>query len=333
MLIKSIFNIFVWCGISLALCLVGFIISYFYQGPIIARELFNSWIFYFDGILVGGVGYGLMWFIKNYGRNLLAQINDLIAISEEDMPKVFVYSRRMNSQLWKNVVGIPLTIVGGIIMWNCGYPLEGFAKYYLAIGSISIYYVGSYLLTFFIFSLMMFKSLEDSEKRIELTRNIVPLEFNNLNYFFVITSTVGVAGIYLGFRGTLTANFVLDPEGIITRKLLIFPVILFLPLTLCYSFYPRYVLKKLYENDIIKKIKEIEEKRQRVADERNSLKDKIEMDKTLSEIREKLIMERDQFPLISLKDSPSLLISIIMVIQFISQYDTAISDFFKTFSK
>ena len=225
MLIKSIFNIFVWCGISLALCLVGFIISYFYQGPIIARELFNSWIFYFDGILVGGVGYGLMWFIKNYGRNLLAQINDLIAISEEDMPKVFVYSRRMNSQLWKNVVGIPLTIVGGIIMWNCGYPLEGFAKYYLAIGSISIYYVGSYLLTFFIFSLMMFKSLEDSEKRIELTRNIVPLEFNNLNYFFVITSTVGVAGIYLGFRGTLTANFVLDPEGIITRKLLIFPVI------------------------------------------------------------------------------------------------------------
>ncbi|MBI5021127.1 MAG: hypothetical protein HZB59_06810 [Ignavibacteriales bacterium] len=333
MLIKSFFNIIIWCGISLALCLVGFLISYFYQGPIIAKELFNSWIFYFDGILVGGVGYGLVWFIRKYGSSLLAQINEVITISEEDLPKIFVYSRRMNSTLWKNTIGIPLTIVGGIIMWNCGYPMEGFAKYYLAISSISIYYIGSYLLTFFIFSLLMFKSLEDSEKRLEVTRNIVPLEFENLNYFFVITSTIGVAGIYLGFRGTLTANFILDPDGIITRKLLIFPVILFLPLTLCYSFYPRYVLKKIYENDIIKKVKEIEEKRRNIPNELISLKDKIEIDMTLSEIREKLIMERDQFPLISLKDSPSLLISIIMVIQFIAQYDTAINEFFKIFSK
>jgi hypothetical protein len=63
----------------------------------------------------------------------------------------------------------------------------------------------------------------------------------------------------------------------------------------------------------------------------NSLKERIEMQKTLSEIKEKILLERHQFPIVSLKDSPSLLISILMILQFIGQYDKTINEFFRSF--
>lgn len=142
MLIKSFLYVLTFCGVSLVLCVVGVVISYYLQGSDTAKELFFSWVLSFNGILVGGFGYGLTWFIRGHGKLLLSQLNEVITIPAEVMPKVIVHARRANSMLWKSLIGIPLTIVGGIILWSCDYPLDGFAKIYLAICSISIYFCG-----------------------------------------------------------------------------------------------------------------------------------------------------------------------------------------------
>ncbi len=331
MTISSFFYFLTWCLVSGILCGIGYGLIYYFQSPEIAYQFFTSWLFYFNGILVGGFGYGLMWYIKKEGKNLLAMVNNLIDIANVDSPRILIFARRATSLKWKNLVGIPLTIIGGILLWNSGYPLFGFAKYYLAICSISIYYVGAYIFTFFIFTLFMFKSIEEGLQSYKIRKRISPLDYESINNFFTITATMGIFAIYFGFRGTLTANFSeISLDGSF-RKLLIFPLIIFLPITLVYSFYPRYILKKINDLEILEQVKELENLKSTILQTKISTKEVLEIENLISSIKDKLISERKQMPLISFKDSPSLLIVILMIIQLIIQYDKTISEFFKVF--
>lgn len=331
MTISSFFYFLTWCLISLILCGVGYIFVYFFQSRETANEFYISWIFYFNGILVGGFGYGLMWYIKKQGKNLLALVNNIVDISQLDSPKILIYARRASSFGWKNIIGIPLTISGAVIMWNIGFPLTGFAKYYLAICTTSIYYVASYILTFFIFSLLMFKAIEENLQYLRIRKTISSLDYEAINNFFAITATLGIFAIYIGFRGTLTANFttVIIEESF--NKLLVLPLIFFLPVTLVYSFYPRYILKKINDLEIASQIKNLEKLRENIFEEKATAKEQLEIENLISGIKEKLVTERKQMPLISYKDSPSLVIAILMIIQLIIQYDKTITDFFKMF--
>jgi len=331
MVINSFLYFLLFCAVSLALCVTGCVIAFFFQSDQIARELLTSWVFYFNGILVGGSGYGLMWYIKKEGKNLMGMLNNLIEVNNLKDMEVVVQARRGNSWLWKNIIGIPITIVGGAIMWYSGYPLTGFAKYYLAICSISIYYVGSYIFTFFVFSILMFKAIEENLKNSNICKKTSVIEYETINNFFAITATVGIFAIYFGFRGTLTANFQNVAFQEIIKKSLILPVVLFVPITLVYSFYPRYVLKKLFDCEIIGQIQKLESLKEESLNGTISIKEKLEIEKTISDVKEKLMAERKQLPILTYKDSPSLALVIMMVLQLIVQYDKVIGDFFKLF--
>ena len=228
-------------------------------------------------------------------------------------------------------VGIPITILGGTILLKSGYPLEGFAKYYLAICSISIYCVASYIFVFFIFVLFMFKSLEENLVGNITLKSASPMAFDTLNNFFTVTSTIGIVAIYFGFRGTLTANLEIFEAEETLRRLFIMPVILFLPVTLFYSFYPRYVLKKIYDIEIINKLNKLEQIESHSFNESEITIDQLNIEKTLTEIKEKLLAERKQMPIINLKDSPSLALVFLILLQLIVQYDNVVNDFFKIF--
>jgi hypothetical protein len=326
MLISILMDIFSFCGVSLILCFLGVIISYYTQDSKTAFNLLNAWIFHFDGILIGGFGYGIMWFLKEHGKNILANIITIMDIPENNLPEAVKYSMYATSWKWKFIIGMPITFLGGFVLWNCVYPFDGFAKYYLAICSISIYFVGAYILSFYVFILLMFKVLETSKYEINVNKFILPLEFETLNNFLVITSFLGVVALYLGFRGTLTANFLYSGD-MVFRKLLILPLFIFLPTVLVYSFFPRYAIRRIYENHLIKKIRELEDERSRTEMKEISFKDKIEIENLLQSIKEKILMERKQFPLLSLKDTPSLLLTIIIFIQYIMQNDMKVKEF------
>ncbi|MFA6981280.1 MAG: hypothetical protein WC209_18280 [Ignavibacteriaceae bacterium] len=331
MLINSFFNFLAFCMVSLILCSIGYVITFVFQSKELANQFFISWIFNFNGILVGGTGYGLMWYINKEGKNLLGMLNNFIDVKKLKNLNIVVYSHKANSWTWKIIIGVPITIIGGIILWSGGYPLQGFSKYYLAICSISLYFVASYILTFFIYIILMFKALEEELKDNPISKIVPALEYETINNFFTITATIGIFGLYFGFRGTLTANLDILMAFEPLRKLFILPVILFLPIALVYSFYPRYILKKIYDMEIINQLRKLENIRLNSMDEDIQTKERLDIEKTVSEIKEKLLAERKQLPIINYKDSPSLGLVILMLLQLIVQYDKVINDFFKIF--
>ena len=327
MFVKAFSYILCSCIISFLICLIGVIISFFFQGTLIAQDLFTSYVFHFDGILIWGFGYGLLWFVRATQKGVLAQLNNVLEISQKDQSKIVRFNRRATSPVWANLIAIPITVLGGIILWNCGYPLEGFAKFFLAACSISLYYAGGYLLAYFIFSVEFFHTLDESGDTAIRKGGTRALDLEALNLFFIIVSTVGVAALYLAFRGTLTANFVFLPKSEFVRKLMVFPLITFLPAPLFYSFYPRYVLKRIVESDILRKISAIENSREAIMNEHATLREKFELEKTMLEIKDRLLSERGRLSILSLKDTPSLLLALLMFLQFIVPRDGVVSNF------
>jgi len=332
MIASLLFHLLGCSLLSIGLCFLGAMVTFGLQGEQMAVDLVESWVFEFNGIIVGAFGYGLMLFVMKRGRTILAQLQALLEVPEDLQPTVIRQQQRATSWLWVTAISAPVTLIGGGLLWFCGFPLSGFAKNYLALCSSSIYFVATAILSFFLFTLAMFHTLEAASDAGS------PIQFNNpspasrlrldtIDSFFVVTSTAGIFAIYAGFRGTLTANFVETPE--VVESLLILPVILYLPATLTYSFYPRYVLRKVAERDTIRRIEQTlggldpEQERDRQSS--------LELQKLMLEVREKMMQEHRSPPLLGLKDAPSLTMSLLIIVQFIWKSDSIVSAFFDRF--
>lgn len=329
MLLKSFTYILLFSLLSFLVCLLGTSITYYLQGYELAIKMFESYVFKFDGIFVAGVGYGLLWFVKGRRKWLINLLNNILELNDEDNEKILNYEKKVNF-VTGNLISIPVTIIGGLILWNCGYPLTGFAKYFLAFTSISLYYVGGSLLAFFIFSSRIFWYLEDNEDRIKYNERTSPIHLETFNSYFIIISSVGILSLYLAFRGTLTANFTHAPDGSLMRTFLIFPIILFSAAPLMYSFYPRYVIKRIYDSNIISRITTIENLMENKNKEDVSIKEKLETEKLLLDIKESLTMERSKQNIFNLKDIPSILLIILMVLQVIIPHDNVVKEFIRS---
>jgi hypothetical protein len=329
MLGKAFFYVLVFMLISCVLSAFGAIITYYLQSSDMAVEFIKSWIYYFNGIIIGGTGWGVAFFVLKHGKATFNNLSNLLIFRDDELQSLlFEYNR---STSWKRLalLGLPLTLIGCFILWKCGYPLHGFAKVYLALFSMSLYMVGSFMLFYFIFTIRFFMLFEKNNAA-KFRALISPMDMDNFNSFFIITSTIGAFAIYFAFRGTLTANFSIpDP---FFKKLLIYPIIVYFPTGIMFTFYPRYVLKKINDVEINDELGKLSIYSDKIKNDDNlSIKEKLEIEQIIRELKTKLQTESKQFPLISVKDYPSLTLLILIAIQFIFQKDPVISGFFNLF--
>ena len=182
-------------------------------------------------------------------------------------------------------------------------------------------------------TILIYRKLDEINEDIRIKEASSPYEMEKLNLSFVICSTLGVIALYLAFRGTITANFINTETDTIFRKLLIYPIVLFLPGILFISFYFRYVLRKIEEKEILKKIEKLESLSKGEIIETSNAKEKLEIEKLFIEIKEKLLSEKTKFPILSIRDSPALLFALILILQFLLQNDNVLHDFLKELIK
>ena len=297
-----------------------------------AGALFQSFIFHFDGILIGGFGYGLLWFIRITSIQVFNTLLNILEIAEGSQMSLLKYLKWISSSKRNHLVSLLVTLIGGIILWNCGYPMQGFAKYYMAATSISLFYVGGMMSGYFIGSILIFRKLDEIGAEVKIKDGTSSYEIEHISLYLLLTSTVGVIALYVAFRGTVTADLTYS-NGLIFRKLLVYPIISFLPGVLFMNFYCRYVLKKIQDSEILQKIVSLESLSNGEINRTNDNKQKLEMEKLFIEIKEKLLAEKNKSPLLSLKDSPALFISAIFVIEFVLKYDKTINEFFKSLTQ
>jgi hypothetical protein len=188
------------------------LITYIVQTEQMAVDLVQSAVFNFNGVFVGAFGYGLLTLVYFSGKRMLAMLNGVLDVPDDHMPQYARHLERATSLRWWLMIVAPLTAVGATVLWYAGFPLMGWARFCLAVGVMSIYIVGSAILAFYVYTILLFHFIEEhagysTKPRIRLKCSFASMDLQAIDSFFIVSATLGVISIYLGFRGTLTANF------------------------------------------------------------------------------------------------------------------------------
>jgi len=323
----------VWGVGSALLCLLGFAIAWFVQGPSAAADLATTWLFTFNGIIVGAAGYGTVTFICRERWMLVRGIETVLDVPRKYQPAFRTRIAQIASWRLTHLVAFIMTSIGGYIAWNAGIPLQGFSHLYLSIAVISYYYVGARGLMVFVALLSLFRYVEthagpERPDRIRLRRPTRVRDLQAIDLYFILTSGLAILAVYVCFRTTLTAFQNAPPAY---YKALLIPVLFFLPAALVYSFYPRWVLRQVWDTDTLVDVESFanEEELKKQGDLVRSL----ELRKLILEVKEKMLAERRAAPLFTFKDAPTLTLAILMLIQIVAQKDPILSNYFQTVFK
>ncbi len=280
-----------------------------------ATDFLSEAVVGMKGPWVWTFGWGLAAFVTDRGRTLptiLGSILDPNEVTAEAANRLEKATLHRSALLFT----VPITVIGFFLTLNYGIPNTGIAHFLLLIGVCSIYYVAAFLLFHFIQVIMAFHGLFESMERVDFRRIYSPLHLENLTSYLSISITLGLIAIYAGFRGTLTAGFHFHAE--VWRSFLVTPLILFLPGTLLYNYYPRYVLRKTLQYRVFRAMERL-----------SSAEDEVAAQKLLIDMKEASLLNSQILPFLDYKSLPSYAIAIVFVITVAYENDPVVNSFFK----
>ncbi|HEY6232969.1 MAG TPA: hypothetical protein VIW64_17025 [Pyrinomonadaceae bacterium] len=286
-------------------------------------------------------GYGLAFFIMDRGRTLPLAL-DGVLVPNELTAKV---SHRIAASTYhRNALRftLPLTLLGVFLTYAYGIPNKGAAYVLLYLCVLLIYYISGFLLFHFIEVTFAFKMLFDasfepksfgspfdqpacdqvqaSNRDLEPFRDPVefkqiysPIHLENITSYLAITTVVGLISIYAGFRGTVTAGFEFQHD--VWRVFLLTPLILFVPGTLFYDYYPRYVLRKIVQHKVFELMMRLGASD---GSDASGLVDKLQR---ASAVNSQIL------PFVDYKTLPSYLIAILFVVNLAYTNDSTVRGF------
>jgi hypothetical protein len=285
------------------------------DGKAAALALLTTAVVGMKGPWVWTTGYGLASFVTDRGRSLPATINGFL---EPNDVSATLTARIERSTIHRCALRytVPITVLGFFLTCVYGIPNQGIAYVFILAGVCAIYYVAAFLLCHFVEFILAFQGMFDAIDGVEFRTIYSPLHLENLASYLSITTGIGLVAIYAGFRGTLTAGFQFKNE--VWRAFLSTPLILFLPGTLFYNYYPRYVLRKIVQHRVFRAM-------ERLSNAHNDLDAK----KLLFEMKESAYLNAQILPFVDYKSLPSYLIAALFVINLAYSNDPAVQAFVK----
>lgn len=339
----------IWLLASVAVCILGVSIT-LVSDPDQVRGFLASYLYYWNGLFVAASGFGALHFAwityKQQFHRLVFGILDITGnlqfVMTAELQKLYSFRN-------KQLVAVPIFVVGAMILYVCGYPLTGIPRCFLWISSSLMFYAGGLMFAYGMWSLHIFYLLEKNIENIRLQDDVNIIELENFNLYLSILFFAATSALYLAFRGTLTANFTFTPpnpriEHIVSlfsppgsnyssvRNLLLYPIVVFLPLALFSGFYMKVVLRKIYLESIKRKIAEIDALAKPIiedADAKTPAIAIIEVRKTVMDLKDKIIQSNRALPLVTLNDSPSIFLTLLVGLQFIWINDKPVKSFFE----
>jgi hypothetical protein len=307
---------FKWLAIQLAvICVmlgVSSLLVLLIDGRQEALKFIETAVVGMKGPWVWTFGYGLAFFIMDRGRTLPLDVNGVLVPTELTVKvaqRIDASTRHSNALRYT----VPLTLLGVFLTYVYGIPNKGIAYVLLYLCVLLIYYVSGFLLFHFIEVTLAFKMLFDSMDGVEFKKIYSPMHLENITSYLAITTVVGLISIYAGFRGTVTAGFEFQHE--VWRVFLITPLVLFVPGTLFYDYYPRYVLRKILQHKVFELMARLGASD---GSDASSLVDKLQRTSAT---------ESQILPFVDYKTLPSYLIAVFFVISLAYNNDPAVRAF------
>src|SRR5882757_6799066 len=140
-------------AMSVTVCGVGLGLTLLYDATQ-ARTFLLSYVYYWNGLLVGMTGFGALHFALITFKqqfNLLA----FSILESDDNLKVLIASQldSLFSFGNKQAIAIPVFVIGASMLYICGYPMSGLPQWYLWVTSSAMFYAGGLMLAYAMYAL------------------------------------------------------------------------------------------------------------------------------------------------------------------------------------
>lgn len=257
-------------------------------------------------------GYGLASFITHRGRLLPTVLAGLLVPNEVTLSVMARIERSTHHQNALHYT-IPITVLGIFLTVMYGIPNQGIGYVMIFLGVCSIYYIAAFLLFHFVEITLAFNELFEHMDAVEFKRVYSPLHLENLTNYLALTTALGIIAIYAGFRGTLTAGFAF--HGGEWRIFLSTPLILFLPGTLFYNYYPRYVLRKILQHKVFRTMERLGDTEQQ------------DVKSLLLDLKETAVLNSQILPFLDYKSLPAYMLAIFFAVSLAYHNDPAVKTF------
>jgi hypothetical protein len=307
---------FKWLGIQLTVICVMLglfsLLVWIANGREEALSFIQTAVVGMKGPWVWTFGYGLAFFIMDRGRTLPAELKGVL-VDNEIVAEVTARIDRSTRHRYAYPFTVPITLLGIFLTYVYGIPNRGLAYFLLYFCVLLIYYIGGFLLFHFVQVIFTFETLFNKMDSVEFKQIYSPLHLENFTSYLAITTIIGLISIYAGFRGTVTAGFVFQHE--VWRIFLFTPIILFIPGTLFYDYYPRYVLRKIVQHKVFNLMARL------------GASDGSNANELVGKLKEAAAVNSQILPFVDYKTLPSYLIAIFFVISLAYNNDPAVKAF------
>ena len=310
---------FRWLGIQLiVICVMlglSSILVWMANGREEALNFIQTAVVRMKGPWVWTFGYGLAFFIMDRGRTLPAELKGVL-VENEILAEVTARIDRSTRHRYAYPFTVPITVLGIFLTYVYGIPNKGLGYFLLYFCVLLIYYIGGFLLFHFVQVTFAFELFFKKMDLVEFRPIYSPLHLENFTSYLAITTIIGLITIYAAFRGTVTAGFEFQRE--VWRIFLFTPIILFIPGTLFYDYYPRYVLRKIVQHKVFNLMARLG------ASDGSDARDLVGKLQDASAVNSQIL------PFVDYKTLPSYLLAIFFVISLAYNNDPAVKALIET---
>jgi hypothetical protein len=249
--------LFLGFAASLIYGLCSAAIVYAVAGSAHAQKYLVMYIGPFNTLVTLGLIAGTTLIVYS-SQNVIPATIEAAFTHEELSPTEYFENRRRFFSLRRTITfASEFIIIGFVIFHFCRFPLTGAAEAFMMIAGCAQWGLASYVGRKLRYGGMMLHSL----LAVNVTRNLFKnRELDIINTAVHIASTLTVIFVYLHVRSYYSGPFAYDSFiGRSAQVFLLLPAVLATPVLLIFNFFPREVLRKIYDKSIDVEVKEVQE--------------------------------------------------------------------------
>lgn len=232
----------------------GFLVSFLYGGitslavwiyePEWLARYIDSYVISYNCLVSGGLilGTGLFVLLSQRSIPRLIESNfDAAALAETRYEH---FKRRFGRVSEASAFSATYAFIAFGIFSLCQFPLSDLPRGFLISYACAQYAVGVFVGRQIFFIAHMLRSISG----IRITRNMVESDIAQVAGYVNIVSTMTVMAVYFHVTGFYYGKFnFVQPFGESARMFLLLPVLIAVPVIVVFNFYPRAVLRHLYD--------------------------------------------------------------------------------------
>ena len=218
----------------------------------------ESFVISFNCLISGGLVFGVGLFVLDTQAGIPELAKDTFSpqvLAETSFEK---YRKRYSSQVGALIGSANYAVIAFLIFYLCEFPFQGIANILMIAFACIQYAVLLYVGRKIYFIAHMLNSLGT----IKLTLSILDNKsLSRVAGYVNIVSTITIAAVYANAVGYYYGPFVYHSVlGTSAKLLLLFMVVAAAPVIIIFNFYPRVVLRTLYEQSIELEVETLKER-------------------------------------------------------------------------